>query len=157
EGVLYILIVLTGLLLWQLFSLVLAVTTESLITNSHLISKIYFPRIIIPISSIAVCVVDTIVSFILVIALLLWHGFVPGWQIVLLPFIAVLAALTGLGLGFVAAPFNAHYRDFRQIIPIVLQLGVFASPVAYVTTLLPAKWQPLYALNPAVGIIDLFR
>jgi len=156
-GVPYVLIVLTGLLPWQLFSLVLTATNESLVTNAHLISKIYFPRIIIPISSIVVCVVDTIVSFVLVVVLLFWYGFVPGWQIVLLPFITVIAALTGLGLGLIAAPLNAHYRDFRLIIPLVLQLGVFGSPVAYATTLLPANWQPVYALNPVVGIIDLFR
>jgi lipopolysaccharide transport system permease protein len=156
-GIPYILIVLTGLLPWQLFSTVLTGANESLLANSHLISKVYFPRIIIPMSSLAVCIVDTIVSFILVVALLCWYGFVPGWQIILLPFITMFAAATGLGLGLIVAPFNAHYRDFRQIIPIALQLGVFASPVAYATTLLPAKWQPIYALNPAVGIIDLFR
>jgi lipopolysaccharide transport system permease protein len=156
-GMPYIMIVLTGLLPWQLFSMVLAGANESLITNSHLISKIYFPRIIIPISSVAVCVIDTMISLVLVIALLVWYGFVPGWQIILLPFVIVLAASTGLGLGLMVAPFNAHYRDVKHIIPIALQIGVFASPVAYATTLLPAKWQPLYALNPVVGIIDLFR
>ncbi|MGO4666603.1 ABC transporter permease [Bosea sp. 2RAB26] len=157
SGIPYVLIVLTGLLPWQLCTLVLTVSSESLIANASLVSKVYFPRIIIPLSSVVVCVVDHLVAFVLIGVLLAWHGIAPGWQIVLLPFVTVLAVLTALGLGLMAAGLNAHFRDFRQLIPLVLQLGIFASPVGYATGILPQKWQYVYALNPAVGIIDAFR
>lgn len=157
HGVPYVLLVLTGLLPWQLFSVVFAVTSESLMSNAHLVSKVYFPRIIIPISSIAVCIVDHLVSFALIGILLVWYGVMPGLQIVLLPLVTVLAALTALGVGLIAASLNTHFRDFRQLIPLMLQLGVFVSPVAYATGILSPKWQMLFALNPVVGIIDAFR
>jgi len=157
SGLPYVLIVLTGLLPWQLFSTVFTVASECLIANAHLVAKVYFPRLIIPLSSIVVCVVDHLVSFVLVAGLMFWYGIVPGWKILLLPFVTILAAFTALGVGLIAASLNAHYRDFRQLIPLALQLGVFASPVGYATGILPAKWQMVYALNPVVGIIDSFR
>ena len=157
SGLPYVLVVLTGLLPWQLFSIVFTSASECLIANAHLVAKVYFPRIIIPLSSIIVCIVDHLVSLVLVVVLLAWYGIVPGWQILLLPLITVLAALTALGVGLIAASLNAHYRDFRQLIPLALQLGVFASPVGYATGILPPKWQLLYSLNPVVGIIDSFR
>jgi lipopolysaccharide transport system permease protein len=157
HGVPYTLLVLTGLLPWQLFSIVFSVSSESLIANAHLVSKVYFPRIIIPFSSIAVCIIDHLISFVLIFAMMAWYGVPLGPQILLLPFVTVLAALTALGIGLIAAALNAHYRDFRQLIPILLQLGVFVCPVGYATSLLPEKWQFIYALNPVVGIIDAFR
>jgi lipopolysaccharide transport system permease protein len=157
NGVPYVLIVLTGLLPWQLFSVVFTVTSESLIANGHLVAKVYFPRIIIPLSSIWVCIVDHLVSFVLVGVMLAWYSVIPGWQILLLPLVTVLAAVTALGVGLIAAALNTHFRDFRQLIPLMLQLGVFVSPVGYATGILTPKWQLLYALNPVVGIIDAFR
>ncbi len=157
HGVPYTLIVLTGLLPWQLFSLVLIVSSESLLANAQLVQKIYFPRMIIPLSSIVVCIVDHLVAFLLVFLLMAWFGVWPGPQFVLLPFVTLLAAGCAFGLGLVAAALNARYRDLRQLIPIALQIGVFICPVAYATSLISPKWQWLYALNPMVGVIDAFR
>jgi lipopolysaccharide transport system permease protein len=142
---------------WQLFSTVFSVASESLIANAHLVSKVYFPRIIIPVSSVAISVVDHLVAFVLMAVLMLWYGMIPGWQIMLLPLVTLLAVLAALGIGLIMAVLNAQFRDFRQLIPFAMQLGIFVSPVAYATSLLPEKWRLLYALNPVVGIIDSFR
>lgn len=157
EGVPYTLVVLTGLLPWQLFSLVMIVSSDSLLANSHLVQKVYFPRLIIPLSSIVVCVVDHLVSFILVFGLMLWFGVWPKPQFLLLPFVTLLAVACAFGIGLIAAALNTRFRDLRQLIPIILQVGVFICPVAYLTSLLSPKWQMVYALNPMVGIIDAFR
>lgn len=156
-GVPYTLIVLTGLLPWQLFSLVLIVSSESLLANAQLVQKVYFPRIVIPISSIVVCVVDHWVAFGLIFLMLAWYGVTPGPQILLLPLVTLLAVACAFGLGLMAAALNTRYRDLRQLIPILLQIGVFVCPVAYATSLLPPRWQWIYALNPMVGVIDAFR
>jgi lipopolysaccharide transport system permease protein len=156
-GVPYTLLVLTGLLPWQLFSMVLLVSSESLIANSHLVQKVYFPRMVIPLSSIVVCVVDHLIAMLLLLPMMLWFGMLPGWQIVLLPLVTLLATACALGLGLIAAALNTHYRDLRQLIPIALQVGVFLCPVAYATTLVSERWQWLFALNPMVGVIDAFR
>lgn len=157
HGVPYTLIVLTGLLPWQLFQLVLVVCSDSVLSNAALVQKVYFPRIIIPISSIVVCVVDHLISFLIVFALLVWFKVVPGPQIVLLPAITLLATACGLGLGLIAAALNVRYRDVRQLLPIILQAGVFMSPVAYTSSLIQGKWAWIYALNPMTGVIDAFR
>jgi lipopolysaccharide transport system permease protein len=157
QGVPYTLIVLTGILPWQLFSIVLMVSSESLIANAHLVQKVYFPRIIIPVSSVSVCVLDHLISFVLIFIMLAWYGLPLGWQIVLLPLVTLLATLIALGLGLMAAALNTYFRDLRQLIPIALQVGVFICPVAYATNLLAPKWQLLYSLNPMVGVIDAFR
>lgn len=156
-GVPYTLIVLTGLLPWQLFSVVLIVSSESLLANGNLVQKIYFPRIVIPISSVVVCIVDFLISLLLLVPMMLWFGIVPGPQILLLPLITLLAVTCALGLGMIAAALNTHYRDLRQLIPIVLQVGVFLCPVAYATSLVSDRWRWLFAFNPMVGIIDAFR
>ena len=157
HGVPYTLVVLTGLLPWQLFTLVLIVSSESLLSNAQLIQKVYFPRMIIPLSSIIVCIVDHFVAFLLVFLLMAWFQVMPGPQFILLPLITLLTVGCALGLGLMAAALNARYRDLRQLIPVVLQVGMFISPVAYTTSLVSAKWQWLYALNPMVGVIDAFR
>jgi len=157
HGVPYILLVLTGLMPWLLFSTVFNSASESLVSNAHLVAKVYFPRLIIPVSSVALSVVDHLVAFGLMAVLMLWYGVIPGWQILLLPFVMLLAVLAALGIGLVVAVFNAQFRDFRQLIPFAMQLGVFVSPVGYATSLLPEKWRIMYAFNPVVGIIDSFR
>lgn len=157
HGIPYILLVLTGLMPWQLFSTVFTAASESLVANAHLVSKVYFPRLIIPVSSVAISVIDHLVAFALMGLLMLWYGVIPGWQIVLLPFVMLLAVLASLGIGLIIAVLNAQFRDFRQLIPFAMQLGVFVSPVGYATSILPEKWRILYAFNPVVGIIDSFR
>jgi lipopolysaccharide transport system permease protein len=157
EGIPYLLIVLTGMLPWQLFSLVVIVSSESLLSNAQLVQKVYFPRFILPVSSIVVCIVDHLVAFFLIFIMLIWFSVVPGIQILLLPFVTLLAVACALGIGILAAALNTKYRDLRQVIPIVLQVGVFLCPVAYATSLVPGRWLWLYAFNPMVGVIDAFR
>jgi lipopolysaccharide transport system permease protein len=157
HGIPYILLVLTGLMPWLLFSTVFNAASESLVANAHLVAKVYFPRLIIPVSSVAISVVDHLVAFALMALLMLWYGVIPGWQVLLLPLVMLLAVLAALGIGLIVAVLNAQFRDFRQLIPFAMQLGVFVSPVGYATSLLPEKWRIVYALNPVVGIIDSFR
>jgi lipopolysaccharide transport system permease protein len=157
QGVPYVLLVLAGLMPWMLFSSVFTAVSESLIANAHLVSKVYFPRIVIPVSSVIISVVDNLVAVVLLAALMLWYGMIPGWQILLLPFVVFMAVSTAFGVGLIIAVFNAQFRDFRHLIPFALQLGVFVSPVGYATSVIPAKWQLVFALNPVVGVIDSFR
>jgi lipopolysaccharide transport system permease protein len=157
QGVPYVLLVLAGLMPWMLFSSVFTAVSESLISNAALVSKVYFPRIVIPVSSVIISVVDNLVAVILLAVLMLWYGMVPGWQILLLPFVVFMAVATAFGVGLIIAVFNAQFRDFRHLIPFALQLGVFVSPVGYATSVIPAKWQLVFALNPVVGVIDSFR
>lgn len=156
-GIPYILIVLTGLLPWQLFTLVVTLTGEAIIANASLVGKVYFPRIIIPLSSIAVVIVDHFVTLLLVVGMLMWLHIMPGWQILLLPLVTILGVVTAFGLGLIIAVLNTRYRDIRQLLPLIIQLGVFVAPVGYATGILPAAWRLIYSLNPAVGIIDAFR
>jgi homopolymeric O-antigen transport system permease protein len=157
QGVPYVLLVLAGLMPWMLFSSVFTAVSESLIANAHLVSKVYFPRIVIPVSSVIISVVDNLVAVVLLAVLMLWYGMIPGWQILLLPFVVFMAVSTAFGVGLIIAVFNAQFRDFRHLIPFALQLGVFVSPVGYATSVIPAKWQLFFALNPVVGVVDSFR
>jgi lipopolysaccharide transport system permease protein len=157
QGVPYVLLVLAGLMPWMLFSSVFTAVSESLISNAPLVSKVYFPRIVIPVSSVIISVVDNLVAVILLAVLMLWYGMAPGWQILLLPLVVFMAVSTAFGVGLIIAVFNAQFRDFRHLIPFALQLGVFLSPVGYATSVIPAKWQFVFALNPVVGVIDSFR
>jgi lipopolysaccharide transport system permease protein len=153
----YTLLVVSGLLPWQLYSSVLTMVSECLVTNSALVSKIYFPRIVIAVSAVFGSLVDHVFSFALVLVLMLWFGFDLRWQMIFLPLVAIAAAVSALGVGLTMAALSARYRDFRQLIPIALQLGMIVSPVGYASRLLGDKWLPIYSLNPAVGIIDAFR
>jgi lipopolysaccharide transport system permease protein len=109
------------------------------------------------VSSVIISVVDNIVAVVLLAVLMLWYGMMPGWQILLLPFVVFMAVFTAFGVGLIIAVLNAQFRDFRHLIPFALQLGVFLSPVGYATSVIPAKWQPVFSLNPVVGVIDSFR
>jgi lipopolysaccharide transport system permease protein len=153
----YALLVLAGMLPWILFSSSLGDVSNSLIANSNLISKVYFPRIIIPIASIFVSVVDFLVSFLIMLIMLLYYQFWPGWQILWLPVFIFLAMLASLGPGLLAASLNVKYRDFRYIIPFLLQFGIYVSPVGFSSEVIPEKWRLLYSLNPMVGVIDGVR
>lgn len=153
----YALVVFTGLLPWSFFSSALSEISGSLIGNSHLISKVYFPRLIIPTASLIVSVVDFLITFLLLFCVMLWFSFIPSWHITLIPGFILLAILVSYGLGLWTAALNVRFRDFRHIIPFVLQLGVYVSPVGYSSQILPEKWRLLYSLNPMVGVIDGFR
>ena len=153
----YALMVLAGLLPWTFFSTALGDASSSLVTNSNLISKIYFPRLIIPTATIVVAFVDLMISFAILIAMLVWYQFLPSWHIVLLPVFILLAFLASLGPGLWITALNVKYRDFRYVIPFILQFGLYVSPVGFSSSVVPDKWRLLYSLNPIVGVIDGFR
>jgi len=155
-GVPYPLLVLGGLLPWQLFSAAFSNASGSLVANTHLISKVYFPRLIVPLSSVAVALIDFVVMLGLLAALCVWWQFVPDWRVLLLPLFIVLTLLTAIGTGLWLTALTVKYRDFRFIVPFLLQIGLFLSPVGFSSTNLP-NWRHLYALNPMVGAIDGFR
>ena len=153
----YALLVYAGLLPWQLFSTSLTGASASLINNANLISKVYFPRLIVPVAAVVVSFVDFIISFVILIGLLIWYQFLPGWQILSLPFFVLMAFLASLGPGLWITSLNVKYRDFRYIIPFIVQLGLYVSPVGFSSSVVPEKWRLLYSLNPVVGVIDGFR
>jgi lipopolysaccharide transport system permease protein len=150
-------LVFAAVLPWQFFSSALSESSGSLIGNANLISKIYFPRLLIPLAAVATTLIDFAITFALLVALMLWYGFLPSWQIAALPFFILLAFGLAFGSGLFFAALNVEYRDFRYIVPFIVQLGVFVSPIAFSTADVPEKWRTLYALNPLVGIIDGFR
>jgi lipopolysaccharide transport system permease protein len=153
----YPVMVFAGMLPWFLFSTILSEASNSLVTNANLIGKVYFPRLIVPASTIAVALVDAAVTFVMLLLVMAWFGFFPDWRIVFLPAFVVLAILASLGPALFMTAMNVKYRDFRYIIPFVLQFGLYVSPVGFSSTAVPEKWRLLYSLNPAVGVIDGFR
>ncbi|HWL53033.1 MAG TPA: ABC transporter permease [Chthoniobacteraceae bacterium] len=157
DNVPYALMVLSAMLPWTFFANALTETSGSLISNANLISKIYFPRLIIPASSVVVAGIDFLISFVLLLAMMVWYQFVPGWQIVMLPVFCLIAFLVSLGPGLWITSLNVKYRDFRYIIPFIVQLGLYISPVGFSSSVVPEKWRLLYNLNPMVGVIDGFR
>jgi len=157
NGLPYSLVVFSGMLPWFFFSSALSEISNSLIGNAHLLSKIYFPRLIIPVSTLLVALVDYLVSCLLIIGVMAWNNFIPDWRILTLPLFTLFAMVTAFGLGLWAAALNVRYRDFRHIIPFVLQIGVYVSPVGYSSEIIPERWRLLYSVNPMVGVIDGFR
>jgi lipopolysaccharide transport system permease protein len=142
---------------WQFFSTSLSESAGSVVGNANLISKVYFPRIIIPLAATVTSFVDFLITLGLLATLMLWYGFVPNWQIVALPLFMLLAFSLSLGLGLFLAALNVEYRDFRFVVPFVIQLGFFVTPIAFSTSDVPERWRLLFALNPMVGVIDGFR
>lgn len=153
----YSVLVFSGMLVWSFFAECLSGVSNSLLANGNLVSKVYLPRLIIPISSVAVAVVDFCVSLVLFSLLMVWFGIVPPVQCLALPVFILMAGLLALGPGLVLAALSVPYRDVKHITPVVVQLGMYVSPVVYTSALVPEKWQMLYMLNPMVGIIDGFR
>lgn len=153
----YALLVFAALLPWQMFSNALQESSNSLIGNEGLISKVFFPRIILPVSSIVTSAVDFFISFLIFLAMMVFFGVGVGPQILLLPFFILLALFTAIGAGLMISALNVSYRDFRYIIPFVIQFGLYVSPVGFSSAIVPEKWRLLYSLNPMVGVIDGFR
>lgn len=153
----YALLVFAGMLPWTFFSTALAEASDSLINNSNLISKVYFPRLIVPTATVVVAFVDFLISFAILVGLMIWYQFLPGWQILLLPLFVALAFITSLGPGLWITSLNVKYRDFRYVIPFLVQFGLYISPVGFSSQVIPEQWRLLYSLNPMVGIIDGFR
>jgi lipopolysaccharide transport system permease protein len=153
----YAVMVFAGLLPWTLASSVLSEASSSVIGNANLISKVYFPRLIVPLSTVMVALIDFLVSLVILAGLMLWYGVMPGWQILLLPVFVLLALLAAIGPAIWAASLIVKYRDFRFIIPFVVQVGLYVSPVGFSSTVVPEQWKMLYSVNPMVGVIDGFR
>jgi lipopolysaccharide transport system permease protein len=153
----YPVMVFVALLPWQFFAHALQESSNSLIANSSMVSKVYFPRLIIPVSSMITSLVDFAISFILLGILMVWYQFIPAWKIALVPLFLLLDIFNALGLGLWFAALNVTYRDFRYIIPFVIQFGLYISPVGFSSSIVPEAWRFLYSLNPMVGVIDGFR
>ena len=156
-GVPYPILVFAAMLPWQFFSSSLTGASASLLSNSNLLTKIYFPRIIMPTSSIILAFIDFLVAFVILGGLMIYYKYVPSWTILTLPVFILLAFLTAMGVGLLIASLNVKYRDFQQIVPFIVQFGLYISPVGFSSQVVPQKWQLLYALNPMVGVIDGFR
>lgn len=153
----YAVLVFAGMLPWFLFASVLSEASMGLVGNANLIGRVYFPRIIIPTAIAVVAVVDFGVNLAILAAIMAWYGMAPGWQIILLPVFIVLALLASLGPALLLAALNVKYRDFRYIIPFVVQFGLYVSPVGFSSAVVPEGWRFWYSLNPVVGAIDGFR
>lgn len=157
HGVPYPILVFAAMLPWQFFAGSLAESSNSMIQNTSMVSKVYFPRMIIPSSSIAVNFVDFLISFTLLVLLMFWYQFLPSWQILTVPLFLLIAAVAALGAGLWFSALNVRYRDFRYVVPFVVQFGLYISPVGFSSAVIPEKWRLLYSLNPMVGVIDGFR
>jgi lipopolysaccharide transport system permease protein len=157
EGVPYSLMVFAGMLPWTFFAAGLSEASNSLIANTALVSKVYFPRMIMPTATITAAVVDFFIGLLILAAMMAWYHVVPTWRILLLPVFVVLAFLASLGPSLWVTAVNVKYRDFRYVIPFLVQFGLYVSPVGFTSSVVPHKWRLLYSLNPLVGIIDAFR
>jgi lipopolysaccharide transport system permease protein len=153
----YPILVLAGTLPWALFSNALSQGGNSVVSNSHLITKVYFPRFIIPLSAIVVSLVDFFLSCTVLLGVMAWYRYLPDWRIITLPLFLLLALLTSLAFGIWLAALNVRYRDIRYVIPFMIQVGIYISPVGFSSAIVPPAWRWLYSLNPMVGVIDGFR
>lgn len=153
----YALMVMSGMLPWFLISTILNQASNSLIANNNLISKVYFPRLIVPVASSVVALVDFFISFVLLLAMMIVLGVLPDWRMIFLPAFVLFAVLASLGPSLILAAMNVRYRDFRFIVPFIVQFGLYVSPVGFSSSVVPDEWRLLYSINPAVGVIDGFR
>lgn len=153
----YPILVFAGLIPWQFFSNAISESSNSLIINSQLITKVYFPRMIIPASSIITSFIDMGLALLVFLGLMIYFQYWPDWRLLFLPLALLLIFIMAFGVGLILTTLNLKYRDFRYVIPFIIQLGLYISPVGFSSNVVPEKWQWLYALNPLVGIIDLFR
>ena len=153
----YALLVFAAMLPWSLFSNALSDSANSLISNANLIGKVYFPRLIIPAATLGTAFIDFLISFIMLIGTMIYYNFAPALQILFLPAFIILALMASLGPGLWITALNVKYRDFRYIIPFVVQFGLYVSPVGFSSNVVPEQWRLLYSLNPMVGVIDGFR
>ena len=153
----YPVLVFAGMLPWFLFSSILAEASNSLVSNTNLISKVYFPRLIVPAAAGVVALIDFAINIVILFAVMAWFQFLPNWQIIFLPAFIALAVLASLGPALFISALNVKYRDFRFIIPFIVQFGLYVSPVGFSSSVVPDEWRFWYSLNPVVGVIDGFR
>lgn len=157
EGAPYALLVFSAMLPWFFFSSSVSESSSSLISNANLLSKVFFPRILVPASTVLVAAVDFLISFILLAGMMVYFGVMPSWRLLTLPLFLLIAFASSLGIGLWFSSLNVRYRDFQFVVPFLLQFGLYISPVGFVSTIIPETLAPLYALNPMVGVIDGFR
>jgi lipopolysaccharide transport system permease protein len=156
-GVPYPILVFAAMLPWQFFASALSESSNSLISNSNLISKVYFPRLIVPTSAVMVSFVDFLISGVILVGLMVWYQFIPDWRILTLPIFVMIAFAASMGVGLWLTALSVEYRDFRYIVPFIVQFGLYISPVGFSSSIVPPEWRLLYSLNPMVGVIDGFR
>lgn len=157
EGVPYPILVFAGMLPWQFFSTSLSSASESLIVNANLISKVYFPRLVVPTSAVVTSFVDFLIAGMIMVGLMAWYNFVPSWHVFTLPLFILIAFMASMGAGLWLCSLNVKYRDFRYIVPFIVQFGLYISPVGFSSNVVPEKWRLLYSINPMVSVIDGFR
>ena len=157
DGVPYPILVFAGLLPWQFFSTAFSTAGDSLVNNAGMISKVYFPRMVVPISAVIVSFADFLISAVILVGLMAWYGFVPNWHVIALPVFVLLAFVGAIGAGLWVASLNVQYRDFKIVVPFVVQFGLYISPVGFNSSIVPEQWRLIYSLNPMVGVIDGFR
>jgi lipopolysaccharide transport system permease protein len=150
-------LVFAAVLPWQYVSTAVTESSSSLLGNANLISKVYFPRLIVPFAAVATAFADFVITLTLLAVLMAWYQLAPTMTLLALPIFALLATVLSFGVGLLLAALNVKYRDFRYVVPFIVQIGLFLSPIAFTTADVPARWRPLYFLNPMVGIIDGFR
>jgi lipopolysaccharide transport system permease protein len=153
----YALMVFAGMLPWSFFATAVVDASNSLISNANLVGKVYFPRLIVPTAAVMVAFVDFLIGFVILIGLMIWYQFAPGWQVLFLPLFAFIAFAASIGIGAWITALNVRYRDFRYVIPFMVQMGLYVSPVGFSSNVVPDQWRLLYSLNPMVGVIDGFR
>lgn len=156
-GVPYPILVFTAMLPWQMFSHALTESSNSLISNANILTKIYFPRIILPTSAMIVSFVDFLISLAILGVIMVWYQFIPSWRILSLPLFLLIALMAAFGFGIWFSSLNVKYRDFRYIVPFLSQFGLYLSPVGFSSSIIPERWRLVYSLNPMVGVIDGFR
>lgn len=157
DGVPYPVFTFCALLPWQVFANALTASSNSLVSNQNLITKVYFPRLVVPISAVLGGLVDFAIAFVILIGMLVFYGIVPGWQIVALPAFILFAVMTALAAGLWLSALNVQYRDVRYTINFLIQFWLFATPVAYPSSIVPSQWRVLYGLNPMAGVVEGFR
>jgi lipopolysaccharide transport system permease protein len=157
EGAPYPILVFAAMLPWQMFSNAVTESSNSLVANASMLSKVYFPRLIVPTSAVIVSLIDFVISLGILGALMVWYGFVPEFRIIAFPLFLLLVIVAALGLGIWTAALNVKYRDFRYIVPFLVQFGMYISPVGFSSSVIPDNWRLIYSINPMVGAIDGFR
>ena len=157
DGLPYSIFIYTALLPWQYFSQAISRSSDSLVASAHLITKIYFPRLIIPISAVLAPLVDFAIAFVVLLGMMAWFGISPYWNALFLPLFLLLALITALAVSLFLSALNVKYRDVRYTVPFLIQVWMYASPVVYPVSIMPAQWRLLYSLNPLVGVIESFR
>jgi len=153
----YPLFAFAGLLPWGYFSSCISSSSQSIVSNSSLVTKVYFPRLLVPLAAVVTPIVDFLLAFVVLIGLMIWYGVVPSWHIVVLPVFLLMALLTAFGVGLWLATLNVRYRDIPYTVPFLIQIWMYASPVVYPVSIVPHKWQWVLGLNPMAGVIEGFR